>query len=210
MRGIEVDSQRLRQLRRARGLTQKQLATRAGIAERTVRSAETGGRLRLSFLRYLAIALSVDVADVVHDRDELRTALLEESRLGHILGAIQHLVDERDMSEYLGLMAENIVINVPGPEEAGITGQYRGHDGVRTLGDRNREFLTYQRPPEMTDMRSSGNLVVISGTDCLQIVSTGKQVTMAWQHLYEFDKGRIVRLDAWADTSSIIWAFDPR
>ena len=122
MHGIQVDSLRFRQLRRARGLTQHELARLAGVGERTVRNAETGQRVRLDFLRYLAIALGVDVTDVAHDNDEMRPALLGEKRIEHIMTAIECCVCEHDMSELIGLTSVSAVVRIPGAANVPFAG----------------------------------------------------------------------------------------
>ena len=174
MRGIKVDAQRLSQIRKARGLTQRELAVAAGVGERTVRNAEAGRRVRLDFLKYLAIALGVDVLDIVDDRDELRIALQEQQRVGDIMTAIDCFAGEGDLSEFIGLGAPNIFVNMPGAPHVPFAGEYRGADGLRTLEDRNREFLLRERPPEILDIRASGKLVVLSGQDWFSAIPTGK------------------------------------
>jgi transcriptional regulator with XRE-family HTH domain len=210
MRGIQIDVARFRQLRRARGLTQPELARLAGVSERTVRNAESGRRIRLEFLRYLALALGIEVTDVIHDHDELRTALLEQRRVDHILTAIAALTSERDVSEYISLATRNLSLNMLGPPEVPFCGEFRGSDGIRRAADISRECLLYERPHEVDDIRSSGNLVVISGRDWCRAVPTGKPFSTRWHHIYEFDKGRIVRFDdVGQDWSAIEWAFRP-
>lgn len=209
MRGIKVDAQRLSQIRKARGLTQRELAVAAGVGERTVRNAEAGRRVRLDFLKYLATALGVEVLDVVLDNDELQISLQEQQRVGHILAAIDCFAGEGDLSEFIGLGAPNIFLNMPGAPHVPFAGEYRGADGLRTLEDRNREFLLRERPPEILDIRASGKLVVLSGQDWFSAIPTGKSFSTWWQQIYEFDEGRIVRVDVLGDTALAASAFRP-
>jgi transcriptional regulator with XRE-family HTH domain len=207
MRGVRVNETLFRQLRRARGLSQRELAALAGVGERTVRNAESGQRVRLDFLRFLAVALGADAVDLVHDNDELRTAMREQSRVSNIFLAIRALVQERDTSEYLKLMTRDVVVNIPGPPEVPFCGEFRGTDDVRRLEDINREMLAFERPPEIRDVRTSGKMVVISGQDWLRAIPTGKSFTAWWHHVYEFDNGHIVRFDNWGDTTTTAQAY---
>jgi transcriptional regulator with XRE-family HTH domain len=207
MRGIQVDVARFRQLRQARGLTQLELAHLAGVSERTVRNAELGRRVRLDFLRYLATALEIDIADVVHTNDELRTALREQRRVDRILNAIQAHTNGGDLSEFFQLVSKDVFVNVPGPVQFPISGEYRGVDGFKTFLDRSITAFDYELPPEITETRASGNLVMFSGFDRLRVKSTGKSFSGNWMHIYEFEKGRIVRFDNWSQLSGAWRAF---
>jgi transcriptional regulator with XRE-family HTH domain len=209
MRGVRVNETLFRQLRRARGLSQRELAGLAGVGERTVRNAESGQRVRLDFLRFLAIALGADAADLVHDNDELRVAMREQSRVSSIFLAIGALVQKRDTSEFLKLMTKNVVVNIPGPPEVPFCGEFRGVDDVRRLEDINRKTLSYERPPEIRDVRASGKFVVMSGQDWLRAIPTGKSFTAWWHHVYEFDNGHIVRFDNWGDATAAAQAYQP-
>jgi len=208
MRGIQVDSQRFRQLRRARGLTQQDLASLAGVGERTVRNAETGRRVRLDFLRFLAAALGIDVVEVVDDRDEIRVALREHRRVEHIVAALEcHVSGSPD--ELLALMTRDVLYVMPGPTEIPICGEYRGPDGFWRLIDRSVASVAYESKLEISDIRTGGNLVVMRGVDRLRALPTGKSFSTPWMNVYEFDNGHIVRVDSWGDMSIIAQAFQP-
>jgi transcriptional regulator with XRE-family HTH domain len=209
MRGIRVDGNRLRQIRRARCLTQLELASLAGVGERTVRNAEMGRRVRLDFLNYLASALGCDLLDLVDNRDELRTALREQRRVDLILQAIAVLSDRGDGSEYLDLIARDVRVSCPGPDGLSLCGEYRGSDGVQVLLDRSVSTIAYDSAPKILDIRTGGNLVVINGVDFLTAIPTGKSFSTPWMHVYEFDDGHIARTDIWADIGVIQDAFQP-
>ena len=208
MRGIQVDATRFRQIRQARGFTQRQLAKLAGVGERTVRNAESGQRIRLDFLNYLATALGIEIVDIVHDPDELRTALGEQRKVDHILTALQAQT-EGDFSELFNLLSQNALLNSPGPADIPTAGEFRGTDGIQTFFDRSSAAIGYEEPPQINDIRTGGNLVVISGFNRLRAIPTNKSFSIPWLQVFEFDKGHIVRIDNWGDVAEIQKAFLP-
>lgn len=209
MRGIQVNGVRFRQIRLACQLTQQQLATLAGVSERTVRNAESGQRVRLDFLNYLATALGIAVAEVIYDPEELKLGLRENRRLEHVLAAIDAHVKENNHGELFGLMTRDVVFHSPGPAEIPYSGEYRGTDAIRTFFDRTTEAIAYEGAPEIRSIRTGGNLVVISGFDNLRAIPTDKTFASTWMHVYEFQNDRIVRVDSWSDTASVAEAFRP-
>jgi transcriptional regulator with XRE-family HTH domain len=68
---VEVDVDRLRELRRLRALSQEELSAASGVGRATIsriERAETGAQGRT--LRKLAAVLGVDVAELVAKRDK--------------------------------------------------------------------------------------------------------------------------------------------
>lgn len=208
MRGIQVNNRRFRELRKARGQTQQELASLAGVGERTVRNAETGHRVRPDFLRYLAAALGCDLLELVDDRDELRLALREQRRVEHIVAALDCYVNG-SREEMLKLISHDVLHVQSGPSYLPICGEYRGRDDFQRLCDRSAESLVYESKLTISDIRTGGNLVVIRGVDRLRAIPTGKSFSMPWMNVYEFDNGRIKRIDSWGDLTVAAQAFQP-
>ena len=205
-RGVTVDGKRLRELRQLRGLTQDELARVAGIAERTVRSAEAGLRIRVDFLRFLATSLGIETVDLVADRSELRVFAAEDKQVNSLLQAIHGYAFENDLSGYHRLMSPSILLRLPGPESIPFVGEYRGLDGLRLLYERAQATVVHEDAIDISDIRTGGNLVVMQFTDSARIISTGKKFRGYCQYVYEFDKGRIMRVDNFFDSGAVLEA----
>jgi transcriptional regulator with XRE-family HTH domain len=64
---------RIKQLRESLGMSQKELAEKAGVAQSTVHYIESGGNYTRKTIQKLAAALGVSVADLL-DKPQSRTA----------------------------------------------------------------------------------------------------------------------------------------
>jgi transcriptional regulator with XRE-family HTH domain len=207
MRGIQIDAQRFRQIRLANGLTQQELAAAAGVAERTVRNAESGRRVRIDFLRYLAVALGVEPLEIACDRDELRVAKREERNLTRLFEAIGTFMLENDLSDVRRLLDAQARVTIHGPPEMPNAGEYRRIGGLQKLMDINRASLIAEQPAEYSDIRTGGNLVVYHVRDTYQAVPTGRRFKGTCQHVVEFANERVVRMDEYIDPLPWIEAF---
>jgi transcriptional regulator with XRE-family HTH domain len=211
MRGIKVDAKLFLQVRRARRLTQTALALRAGVSERTVRNAESGRRVRRDFLEYLAAALGVELVDIILDPDELRVANAEAERAERVVTAIHALARDQNLGEFRQILdARKFHSYCPGPAELPFSGEHRGIDGLQRVIDRVRDIMIYDQPAVVSEVRSSGNFVILSGVDHIRSVSTGLAGAAWWHHIYEFHDGKIVRLDSLTDTHTQCAVFKPR
>lgn len=209
MKGILVAGTEFRQLRQSRGLTQAELAKLAGVGERTVRNAESGHRVRMDFLRYLAGALGVDVRELVQDIAEVCLVRNEQENAERVSTAMLAYALDRDVGELRSLIDDaNFRLFFPGPSKIPFTGEYRGIDGIRRLMDIAEQSMIYDKPPDIAETRSSGNLVILSGVDYIRSLADGQTCGGWWQHIFEFAEGKVVRVDVLADTLAMSSAFE--
>lgn len=206
-RGVHVNK-RLRELRQARGLTQSELAAAAGVSDRTIRNAEAGRRIRVDFLRYLAIALGVEPAVIAADCQTLEAASIEEKNVARILSAMQTYVPDYDLSGYREILGPDTFTRLPGPSLIPVCGEYRGIDGFQKLRERAHASFRHEEIPTL-DIRASGNLVLIQFMDRARAIPTGLTYSAWCQYIFEFDRGRVKRIDNFFDTYALAQAFDP-
>lgn len=197
---LSANPKRVRELRHARKLTQLQLAIAADVSERTVRSAETGKRVRMDSLEQIATAMGVTLLDLVADSNELHSANLTNSQVDQLLLGVRTYVASLDISEIARVLSPTTLINIVGPKEIPFTGEFVGTDGLNRIRDLAEMTMTFIEPTEVTEIHASGNLVVIRGFDCLRSVKTGDSERLWWHHVYEFHEGRVTRLVETFDT----------
>lgn len=208
MHGVTVDGKRFRLHRLAKGLHQRELALLAGVGERTIRNAEAGKRVKIDFLGFLAQALGVELHELVDDRDELREVLRERRRIDLLLEAMA-VLGGGDPNAYLDLFGRTVHLKCNGPEGLSFCGEYRGTSGVQALLDISIATLAYNCPPQILNVRTGGNLVVLNGIDRLTAIPTQTAFTMPWMNVYEFDGARIERIDMSCELSILQRAFQP-
>lgn len=67
---MEIDAKRVREIRRARGWTQADLAQMMDVSDRTVQRAEATGRISSDALSALCAVIEVDRTDLMRDSIE--------------------------------------------------------------------------------------------------------------------------------------------
>jgi prepilin-type N-terminal cleavage/methylation domain-containing protein/prepilin-type processing-associated H-X9-DG protein len=208
-RGVQIDGQRLGDLRRTRGLTQRELAAISGLAERTIRNAECGQRIRPDFLRYLAIALGVEPTYLAADGDAIRAAATGEKNVARILCAVQAYAMDHDISELRELVWPDVILRSPGPNVIPLSGEFHGIDGLQRMNEISQATVRHEELPVFDEIRASGDLVSIRFQDRARALSTGIVYSCPVQHIYEFEKGRVKRVDNLYDTHAMMAALYP-
>lgn len=186
----------MRVLRRARGLSQLELAMAANVSDRTVRSAETGKRIRVDVLERLATVLGVELVDLINDKDELRSALLVNANVDRVLQTYAAYIEQWDLGPLRELAAPQVTIDVLATEELLCTGRFRGIEEIERLRDEAFAlFDPYSQEFEIQEIRAYGPLVIINGEDVLHNVGKHKEVRMQSTLIFTFNKTQLERVE---------------
>ena len=201
---LPVNSELLRDLRKARGFTQERLAELSGYSSRLIRKAEAGQPVHADTIEVLAEALSTTEAPIspetlVSDLEALVRAF-----------AVSYAQDERKMVSKVGsIFAPNVVYKMAGdPQQIPFAGEYHGIDGVdrwaRTL------FSVFNRPHKdlyQPVLYRDGAAIVAVGHDAAQIHGIAEIIHSITVVRFEFERGKIVLADNDYDTHGSIAYF---
>ena len=145
MPSLEPDGEKLASLRRALGMTQLELALRAGVSERTIRNSERGHPINHAFLSYIAGALGMPVAEITRPSGELARHARWMKNCATFLTGLQHSMLNRDakpLAEYLHREFQlHQLGGIPGVETLRIfMGDYRGVGDFDRFVDNTQRF----------------------------------------------------------------------
>jgi transcriptional regulator with XRE-family HTH domain len=206
MPNFEINGDKLRSFRRARGWTQLELAIIAGVSERTVRNAERGRPLRRDFLDFLATALDVGAEDLVGDPTALRPVRRSERLVQRIGAALDSLYSEQNVRACVELAQPGCELSHQASISLPFAGSFRGPDGLRRYFDIVlpwlRSSIDYQISVDA--MRASGNLVIIKGIDSWVSPDDGSRQFYRFLQIHQFERERIRSFEGYS------FAFDPR
>lgn len=197
LRSVRVNSTLLKQLRAQSGLTQAELAKRAGYTERLIRKAEGGGSLSHETIETLAetlrqLGLSVTARQLCIDQLTIARKWIEDFE--------QH--EARMIPFVRDFLSEELVFVCPGKEAtAPFIGKWKGIAGLQGFLD--AYFAVFRRVP-MTDV----TYTVGTDTVSVRFLESG----YIGDHLcgpirvnmhFQFDSdGLIVRIDDEYDTQA--------
>lgn len=130
MRGAFADGAALRSIRVERRLTQEELARLAELDVKTIRKAESGGRLDLGTLERLGQALDALAGRLT--RGEIPEAAIEARNLA----AVQRILrawDARDSESLIAGYQEEAALHLPGGPPIPLHGTFHGKDEIRRV-----------------------------------------------------------------------------
>jgi transcriptional regulator with XRE-family HTH domain len=128
MRGKPVHGDRILDLRKAQGMTQEQLAEKAGLDVKTVRKAEQGKRLDLGTITKLCVVLQTDLRQIIRPS---RSARELEIRRRDVVIHWQRALDGRDLDALMRCYRDDAVLHLPGSPQIPFGGTFTGHKELR-------------------------------------------------------------------------------
>ena len=111
-----------------------------------------------------------------------------------------------DVPGILATFAPDASFESIGPRELlPFLGRWDGHQGL--IGFFTAIATTMQvldfGPDEFI---ASGDTVVVTGHEHLRLLTTGKEVTSRWVHVFQFRDGLIIQGTEWANTAALVAA----
>jgi prepilin-type N-terminal cleavage/methylation domain-containing protein/prepilin-type processing-associated H-X9-DG protein len=122
---------------------------------------------------------------------------------------VQAYAMDHDITELRELVWPDVLLRSPGPSVIPFTGEYRGIDGLRRINEISQATIRHEELPVFDEIRASGDLVLFRFQDRARVLPTGIVYSSPTLHLYEFEKGRVKRIENLFDTHALMQAFYP-
>lgn len=198
MRGIAVRADVIRDLRKAAGLTQEQLAAAADCDVKTVRKAERGTeRVDLWVVSAIAEALGSEAGSLIvaGENSELK-ARLHLSIVKQWVAAFE----DADVDRLLALHTEDTVLEIPGSDGLPAAGNFTG---IGELRGHFQSFFTLFRLRAVQDddfhVHAVDDLVFMRSTATIEFLPARKSYTTRHVNEIEFRDGKVARRVTVAD-----------
>jgi transcriptional regulator with XRE-family HTH domain len=140
-RGIQVQGEYLRYLRKLRGWTQQDLAERAGYCDRLIRKAERDGFLMPETIEVLAQTLSTPEAHI----EPNLLWLLPKTKIWLLLRLLRGEVQVTE-SAISAVATESVMVTCKGPECIPFAGDFLGLPGMRCWLQLFRSSIAKDQP----------------------------------------------------------------
>jgi transcriptional regulator with XRE-family HTH domain len=205
MRGAQANGEQIQAARSARGLTQEQLASLAGVDVRTIRKAEQGRRVDLGTLTRISFSLDIDVGSLIvrtRSPEELGIRRRDAVRRWH------HGWETHDIQMLLNVYHDDAVLHLPGAPEIPFAGEHRGKEAIRQAYETAWKMCKTE-PMFQRDfsLLVSDDTAVLSGKkevclvdsgsvklSCVQIFTFVSGGELVADHSVEFDTLKFARL----------------
>jgi transcriptional regulator with XRE-family HTH domain len=200
--GIRINGRLFADLRKQLGLTQIDLANRAGYSERVIRKAESGGPLRFDTIRDLSQCLS-SPSGVVEPKH-----LFQSNR--ELAVQFVHAYDHygrQALAHCKGLFTEDFEFFCPGDtEQVAFAGLWKGVEGMQQFFDRFFSIFARKKGSLNPTYFEAEDRVVARYED--QVFFESHPMPPFWVNLhFQFREGLIVRIDDEYDTRSAAESF---
>ena len=197
---VRPNGSTIKNLRRARKLTQLRLASLSDVSERTIRNAEGDLSIRISSLEAIAAALAVPFEDLVYDPSEFKVAEASTRRIHRLIEALSGVVVEESAKPLLDVGHNDLLLRVFAPAELPFAGDFVGESGARRWDDIARLYLFNEPFPVVFDeFKESGELVVVRGYEIRRSLDGEREHRNHFQYLVEYHEDRIAKIEVSSD-----------
>jgi len=123
-----------------------------------------------------------------------------------IVKEVYRLFGERNIPAVLSYFDKDIVFVRPGNADIPFAGTFKGVEGLVKMFTIIGQTI---RLKEFTHDKffANDNMVVVLGSDIVEVISTGKSYTTAWVQAFTLKDGKIVHVQVYLDTLAIASAF---
>jgi ketosteroid isomerase-like protein len=122
-----------------------------------------------------------------------------------VIGRLYDAMRAGDVDTILSMMTEDVTFVVPGPQDIGAAGTWRGHAGVRDCLARLRQV----QATETLDVRefvAQGDTVVVLLHVVARVHATGRTFESDLVHFFRLSGGRVATLLDFFDTAALVTA----
>ncbi len=208
---VEPLGERIRSLRKSLGWTQLELAMRADVSERTVRSIERDRPIKHDSLLCIALALGVEIRDIVRDPAQIAPLLCWRRNVDTLIELVTPYLQSGDPTGFYDIAHRDVEIvcrvedTLPGAKWFSSS-YFSGAEGARRFIDTSLQLRsqTVSRHARAQPPQGASNIVIIRGTE-LRTFCDGEQENTWWVRIFDFAEGRIRRLDEYVGASQFDW-----
>jgi DNA-binding XRE family transcriptional regulator len=205
-RGVRVDGDTVRRLRKAKGWSQVCLAKMAGVAERTVRNAEKDSVLESHIAGYLAVALDVPLNDIVTERPTGNRAARLKSLIHKVNSLFVRAIIHRQLQPFLAIVHPTIQWNTIAAADPCLVRNLSGIEQLRAHLNRVADWWEQfsARADEFRVGRADAEGDMIYFLVAYQFTNAAEQRLELWQtFICRFEDDLLVSVDHCSGCSNV-------